>query len=264
MLPTLQPKTNIRLWERNMKTIARPKIAFYFLIVSLIVANLITGCNPLTGFSLNGPTPTPQPPLSPWVNQLLTNPTCIPPCWEKIIPGETSYDDALEIIKKHPDFKLISAESSDTKSPESRTDTLNIEFEPIAPIESPGSGLIRGYISDKMVYTISLRPGYTSVDLPLSDFIKKYGVPEIVIGKFCDPLHCYSHVVYPQLGLTLEVQTGTKKGEIGKIEPNSPVKDVIFFPKGIEGYKETSSLFGVPKLKPMASWNGYGQYPFKP
>jgi hypothetical protein len=68
------------------------KIQIYLFLISTVVL-ILFGCSPQT-----------TEPKQPWEPQLITHPSllgsenCRPPCWEGIIPDETSYEEALSIV----------------------------------------------------------------------------------------------------------------------------------------------------------------------
>src|SRR5689334_19085430 len=50
------------------------------------------------------PTLSPKPD---WLVRWLNEPVCLPPCWENITPGNTSFTDALPIAKAISGFELV-------------------------------------------------------------------------------------------------------------------------------------------------------------
>ena len=65
---------------------------------------LLAGCNSMPDQAEANP--------GEWMKAWLENPVCNPPCFENIIPGETKYNDAIEIIETNPDFTITSKKGS--------------------------------------------------------------------------------------------------------------------------------------------------------
>ncbi len=48
------------------------------------------------------PAPTATPTPSPWINVILNDPDCAPPCWNGITPGVTTMDEAWRSCRLSP------------------------------------------------------------------------------------------------------------------------------------------------------------------
>ena len=134
----------------------------------------------LVGFSISCSSfQTPKYPSYEWVNLLISDPICKPPCWENITPGKTE----------------ISAITSDVLRPENQLKFDNITF------GSQGERCISWYSTqDKIgkqaliemctnpneeeISIISFEFGLQHTSIALSDFIHQFGCRLIIGGQF--------------------------------------------------------------------------------
>lgn len=97
------------------------KFLLYILLLVICIAFLVS-CNGVPFQSTPTPLPTLRPtplpsPRSPtptksiyyydWKSDWLNSPACAPPCWEGITPGQTSLQEAMEIIANLPSARSV-------------------------------------------------------------------------------------------------------------------------------------------------------------
>jgi hypothetical protein len=220
------------------------------LIVGLLLV-LITSCN----FS---PFLTNQEPHSEWVTKWFTNPTCQPPCWENITPGQTQIDDVAAIFTN---LKEIKNYSNPHKGPFGESRQMDWKFD-----QSSDSGIIQTDDRGNNISQISI---VTYQPLTIEEVISKYGDPTNVLLYDCrsdlGQKRCVVHLVYKNKGMMLEIMLN----DIGKnmyqvkIEKNSKLSIIHFFPDTEDSYEKIigKNSFNYPKY--YYSWNGYSNYPEK-
>ena len=180
-----------------------------------------------------------------WWTTWLTQSTCQPPCWQNIIPGVTTKDDALSNLKKMPDMKI----TYDTPS--------DIEWD-FGPNETEG-GWLR--IQDGIVEYVTLAT--VNSNLTLDKVIPYYSYPGYVVPEDCRYGMCVTVLVYPELGLVLEVFVENKGWDSHTIQveilPDAIIDRAYFTKPGMENFRQNFLVTGEDV--PVMEWKGYGEYP---
>jgi hypothetical protein len=225
-------------------------------IVLLVVCSaLLASCNGIVLKHTPTPLPTSLPVLLPssispiptksnfhydWKSDWLNSPTCAPPCWEGITPGQTSLQEAIDIIKNMPGV----------------------------------DGLFRGYHyiewSGNETYSGTADVGETSKTI--SNVVIHFNHHENIsmeeaIGVFGEPLNvqinrcinglCEVFVIYPESGLALKTTSLLSTDYTVTIDKSSEVRGLVFFTPGIANYLKIVIFQGIEVRK----WDGYGTYP---
>lgn len=190
--------------------------------------------------------PTPGTPVD-WWGLWIRQPACQPPCWQNITPGVTTKDQAVAILESMPDTTIRS----------NGEDGVDWRF---------GSTPNRGgwlYAENGIVSTVVLST--VDSELTLQNVIDAYGVPGYVVPEDCRYGMCDTVLVYPKIGLWLNVFIENKGWENDSIQievlPDTIINRAHFAKPGIEYFKD-SYLSPVVEV-PVLEWNGYGSYPSK-
>ena len=129
----------------------------------IILIIILIGC----GYQNSIPTQTAVPPGQ-WLVNLLSNPVCIPPCWEGIRPGKTQIGEAIETLNSIQDVTEL---QGPYKYPNSENVGIQWEF-----ADDHGSGLLISNDQTKIVTQITLGPQ----SLSINKFMEKFGEPDQV------------------------------------------------------------------------------------
>lgn len=199
-------------------------------------------------------TPPPTPTLLPtpeiltnWWTTWLSQPTCEPPCWQKIIPGVTNIDEAVSILEHTPGItiKLRSKYGVDWEFDQNRSEGGTITIS-----------------SDDKVSAIWL---YNALEgkalLDLESIVMSYNYPEYVKPYDCREEKCSAMLVYPDLGMLLDIyveNTGTVESPNINILPTTTVRRVYFIEKGLDNFE---AIPDFQEYDLLMKWHGYGKYP---
>ena len=199
-------------------------------------------------------TPTPAA-RHQWIKKWLNDPTCQPPCWEHIIPGETSLLDAASIVSTIPDTKIILLPNMNTDDQKSQ---LQWQLD-----NSSDTGIADPDEKGKVIALLTLSLG-SDQQLLFGEVISAYGQPSDVVLYDCQGeitrSSCVVHIVYPDLGMVLELflRSVNKEGYHVDINSDANVSVIMFIPGGSNSYSETI-LHNLNK--PRIGWKGYAEYP---
>lgn len=176
--------------------------------------------------------------LPAWVVKWLENPECSPPCWENIMPGETTILEAKSILAKIPDVRIIGQDDHVIEWKMNDSDYGSA-------VSKTGDGII----------TVVILTSVGKQPLLLNRVIDKYGTPEFVHPFDCREGMCEVNIVFPQLGMALDLFVPNRRGQI-TIEPTSSVINVLFYAGDLEHYRE------LPENSEgdIQNWIGYGVY----
>lgn len=201
----------------------------------------IASCNayPLQPIPMQYPSPTPTESKFryDWKVNWLNNATCQLPCWEDIMPGKTTLQEAKEIIKDLPGAKITSPLKNS--------------------VQWGGYESYTGYASDNGESTIL----YISIrfiddqNIDFDETIKAFGQPTNVQTFNCMHGMCDVNIIFSELGLALRLRSTPTNGTV-MIEKSSNVIGVAFFTPGIDNYSKIAIFQGLE----IKSWGGYGVY----
>lgn len=191
---------------------------------------------PSTPIPFPSPTQTKSEFRYDWKTNWLTNPTCAPPCWEGIIPGQTSLQEAIELIKNIPGFE-ITATFRDGVSWTGKS------FRGHASVGETGNTI------SYMIMKIG-----TYKNINIQEAIDVFGEPPNIQVFACGP-SCFVNIIYPNFGLALGLEIGpTVDGVV--IKDSLGINSFVFFKPGLDNYSKISTFQGFV----VNEWNGYGTY----
>lgn len=168
---------------------------------------------------------------------LISEQPCGAPCWRDIIPGETSWEDAVKILEEAEDVvNLQSAEDPNS-------DAALVAWE-----TSDGVACCRMFTQDgETVSTIFL---LVAPDMSLGDVIELHNEPEYVTGEPITESQALGTLYFPEIPMLLYVFVA---GEVeGEFLETSEILGVVYLTEEeMEAIIETSSLY---------TWEGYMAY----
>lgn len=185
--------------------------------------------------------------------------SCLPPCWNDIMPGETVKENALTTLSN---TEYISA----TTISESNLQDVGVnEFSFYLDGGSQGGIVIR----DNIVYEVFLIPDFR---LTLLDFIDRIGPPDYIYRqlrsseKVCHETHLY----YPNRGIMVYLYECEKhNGEEQSLEISGKelVSNIVYFPPTTEPFEKLVLDLWKPFEESAYlisantdSWVGFGDY----
>jgi hypothetical protein len=179
-----------------------------------------------------------------WWETWLIQPVCKPPCWQNITPGVTTKDEAVSILKKMPDITI----------------TYNVPSGVDWDLVSNKTG---GWLGAQNGIVTSVVLGSAYDNLTLETVVASYGYPNFVAPVDCRDGMCSTILVYPDLGIWLDVFVENKRWNSDSIKveilPDTIVNRVSFVEQGMENFKQSylTSEYNVP----IMDWKEYGNYP---
>lgn len=213
----------------------------YHKLLSLVMILLLVSCTFVE--SLNSSSSAPR---SSWISELLENPPCLPPCWENIVPGETTIQEAKEILLAKGSIKAIY----------SSKDVFEWVFVP-----SDEHGKVEADNDSELVSFISLGP-IVAQSLELNDILDIYSEPSYI--DFYPNTHntrsCYLSIIFESIGLIIAngnvpcktwEQDGTYDWKIN-IQGDFKIERIIF--------ETPERVIAIEKSGEIALWKGYGEY----
>lgn len=224
--------------------------AFRLLIfVFLVISGACTRCPSQDEFK------RPSSPKASWLVKFLEEPTCQPPCWENIIPGETTISDAMDLLRNVPYVQNISPYYLKP------TSSVHIEWNFAG---TPDIGRIYSTRDGEKVENIFLNLSGSS-SLLLGDMIESYGPPSSLFTSLeRQRCYCFTNIVYEHIGLSINFyhlcshfSTGYGKYKIRIIlAEETPIDGINLVPIG-------SELLTVNLSKDGMAWNGFDEYEFE-
>lgn len=191
--------------------------------------------------------------------EVLATQTCKLPCWQGIIPGETSKDAFINLIKQNPYFAPDSLEEypvgSGTVIGWSYPNGLN-----------NGGGV---YIRENTIQVLNLD---ATSGITMGEVIKRFGEPTMVqidSGLVGDHQAGFDvRAYYPQSGLVVHFARKLFSTDFrAVVQPNLVVDEITLFPPGsAEDIVSIAKRFHGPTriasiyLLPLQVWHGYGDY----
>jgi hypothetical protein len=214
---------------------------------------------------LGGNSCNPTPPLNANQSTIINDDSCSPPCWKRITPGKTTWEEAVLIIQA---ISWIDETSTKNFSPTRHEEEINWSAK-------SGSGDSRGrvYFSNDVVSVIEIHPENAnepdSSILKFSDMLAKLGDPEFVQVSWWrgEKAIMGVQIVYPQKGYAflnyyytpLELPSKTIS-----IRPTDSVLGVWYFDTEFYPLIFTSGPIDRMNItlfkKGLQPWKGYGEY----
>lgn len=197
---------------------------------------------------------------------LLDDLTCLPPCWQNIIPGKSAKQDALSTLTQLASIDQESIYVYDPKLGAPKGIPIQVYDEIIdsnIASEEQFHGFLNIYILKDKVSVISFQ--LRNDDIALSEAIKKLGEPEfIVITSYRENL--VFGFVSPSVGTAFVYSTlGQSKRTLSEVYPEARLESIYFFdPETYEEFLESRFLTFNQRDSDetrahLAPWKGYGK-----
>jgi hypothetical protein len=205
---------------------------------------------------------------------LLDDLACPPPCWQNIVPGISTKQDALSTLAQLAFIDQKSIYAYDPKLVPPKGTPIQVYDEIIdseIAFEDQFYSLLNIYMLKDKVSVISFQ--LRNDDITLSEAINKLGEPEyIVISPYRDQL--VFGFVSPSVGVAFVYSTlGLSKKALFEVYPDARLESIYFFdPKTYEQFLESRFLTFNQRNSDetranLVPWKGYGEikelYPLK-
>lgn len=197
-----------------------------------------------------------QEPRNDWLASWLSNPVCQPPCWENIIPGKTSLNEAVNILTNMDGVNILLFPIKDTTSEMRQMDWTFERIKDNAGIQTDKYG----NLVSKIYFNINQI-------LTIEEVEKKFGFPSNVMLYDCRSENsrktCEVHLVYRNASMVLELFLNDRGNADHKvmISPNSEIYRIDFLEGNENSYLNLigKNSFNYPEL--LLNWKGYTNYP---
>ena len=156
--------------------------------------------------------------------------SCLPPCWNDILPGTTLKDDALLILSN---LEYISPNTM-SESNFSEPGVQGYKFR----LRGGSHGEI--VIRDNIVFELFLEPDF---NLTLSNLMDRFGAPDYLFTQSTGgPKVCHeTHFYYPERGIMLYLHECEKIGgeeQFRVISGEELVTNIVYFEPSTKSYEE--------------------------
>ncbi len=190
---------------------------------------------------------TPSP-LGDWITNFLSSPVCAPPCWENIIPGKITMDEAIQLVKTRKD--VVKFRGPILPPPLGNQIDFGFIF------DEGVEGTISSDSTGKFVSTIYL---FLHQSVSLNQLTKSYGEPEqVLIWDISTPFRRELNFIYGQNGMVLICGGDELFGKI-EISPETGGATFYFFTQ--EGLKDYIKRKGGARYSDfLVDWHGFGSY----
>lgn len=180
---------------------------------------------------------------------LFTGRPCAPPCWQGIIPGETTAEEALQILQSSPYVKKRSVEETGSRA----LGGIWVYW------KASSGGVVIG-LRDGLVHEIALNTPYR---LTLGEVVEEFGPPEaLVLYQAGLPEHPRwgISIYYPATGMEFAVEpAGSFRAP--SLSPQNKQNGVRFVAprSSLEGLlAELYAPYEEVYLEHSRPWRGYG------
>lgn len=164
---------------------------------------------------------------------LITEDPCGPPCWRGITPGETSWNDALEIIEE--DETLANLETRNNED----TGQVGASW-----AQEGGDNCCQMFTQDGT--TVSLLVAQTTPELTMEAIVEKYGEPEYLVGETVSSEQALVSTYYPDVPMLVYVFAAGESGEI------TPSNEIVGF-----AYTTPDLMDLLINTSDLHAWEGY-------
>ncbi len=182
-----------------------------------------------------------------WEDRWLKGIPCRLPCWEGVTPGETSADDAVEILRKSPIISKVKIQDSN------RSYSGGIDWDWAAGGLGGSAYFNNGKPQQTILWTQLSLPPFT-----LAEVIQAYGEPSHIVARRRDNTEAREtgrtiydlHFVYVPYGFFLSENRLSSKPTFGRQEVFSTL--TLFVPTA-QGFSDAT---GIPP-EFLAPWQGF-------
>ena len=170
----------------------------------------------------------------------ITGDPCGPPCWRNIVPGETTWNEAISIIEG--DSTLNDLETNSAEDGPQMVAGWGQEG---------GDGCCQMYTEDGL--TVSFLVLQVAPDVLLGQMIEMYGEPEFLVAETLSDGQGVAHLIYPEIPMVVYAFI---EGEQGELTVSSEVVGV--------GYMtEDLMQLVIDTTEPgLHAWEGYQTYQY--
>ncbi len=204
--------------------------------IILLLTGLLSACQTATA-----PAPTATPTPSPWIDVILNDPDCAPPCWNGITPGVTTMDEAWAIMQAEPGLR-------DLQLNDDLWNSIDWKFK-----NPSGSGYVRADFNDSTIVGTIIFSNDSYPTFTLGQAIEYLGEPDAVY--YCRrPGFLWDVIAYfPQKGVIMPLDSNLAWLRLVNITPKYKVGSPIYFEPSFYLSEDTYFL----------DWEGYGTYKFE-
>jgi hypothetical protein len=181
---------------------------------------------------------------------------CRPPCWEGIVPGETSATEAASILGANPFFTEVQV----YKSPIPGIDTGFVDFawrvqQNWIAQRGGGDALFDYTTSEQLIYVI--RP--TIPATRLSEFIQAFGQPSHIIAYKNTPTDVGGPYTWEVWVLWIPSGFAVSVGSFSELSISKDLNfyKAFYFSPTLDGFERATSVGAANGAKP---WQGYGSF----
>lgn len=186
-------------------------------------------------------------------------PTCEPPCFMGITPARTNTLEAIDLLKSSPYIEVPSIDGSGMITRNWYPVSYSLEWDFV----DRSKGVVWLSSESKVVNIDFIDP-----HISLSEFAKIYGNPSGVIISPYWGVKTHVYLLYPEIGVVLEIDKLLKKQQTVNIFRRDPISTITYVDKDlfyrfVHFYVFGDALSEKP-LDELASiiqpWKGYGHY----
>jgi hypothetical protein len=170
---------------------------------------------------------------------LVTNQPCAAPCFYGIVPGETSWQDALTIIEDTGNFRNLQTQTDEDGSGRVQ-----------AAWQDGENGAVCCQILSEDGQTVRLTFLRTAPLMTLGEVIGAHGEPTYLAGQEFTPDQAIISLVYPELPMV--VYAFVAGPETGELSASSEIIGVLYF------VQEDMDL--LVQTTELHAWEGYQSY----
>lgn len=212
------------------------KILIKILFLALF-AGILTACKPLPSV-------------------ILQKETCSPPCWNGIVPGQTSLEEVTAKLKSIP---AVDAKSIEAKSIIQTGDGIGFKFLPDFREDD-------GEIFSKMGTVETISFGFKRNTLKLSDVLLEWGQPDQYISIYyseAEMPYLVTSIIYAKQGIILDNIRDMRAEENPKFDNNFPIQSVWFTNPTLTTALLQNGLINTLNnqdlLEGLKTWTGLGE-----
>lgn len=207
---------------------------------------------------------------------LMTQMPCAPPCWQGIVPGQTTLEEAMKSLQSckyvaFHDVHLRSVRLTATDTSELQIAQWEGMKDFVARLLGAPQAINLAIFRDRMVECIHTGLDYS---VRLEDFVNRYGEPETLNlqGGIAKGGYTTVALFYPEQGLAVMVQVKMHRQEqeyTATLERDSLVKSVLYFaPSSMDELLQHPGIqLGIWRIgatrDALQSWEGFGQVVFR-
>jgi hypothetical protein len=180
---------------------------------------------------------------------------CSPPCWQNIIPGETTYEEMIQIVDKLPSVSK-NGSMGNYRKPYSEIYAITFSDWQTAYIYIIEENVVAIIISDNL--NITVKEALSMYGEPESMYIHRFQTGDIIGLQY--------NLLYPDIGLILSVHDeGLAIGPI-TIDPDDYIYEIYYLiPEEFVTFMNGFEIFNDPLVDfEFLSWEGYEVINFPP